>query len=77
MKLCVNCKYFKAGASVLGSDVCSHSKAPEHISLVSGYKSFRLAVVMRLDENLCGKDAILFEEKPTLWSKIKWLVKKN
>lgn len=84
MKLCVNCKYFKTRESALTRDglsfyrdACTHTTAIREISPVSGSVSFREAALMRVDEDRCGRDANLFEEKPTLWSKIKWLVKKK
>lgn len=77
MKLCVNCKYFEEGETALNHDACTHTTAIQTISPIFGSVSFREAILMRADEDRCGRDAIFFEEKPTLWSKIKWLVKKS
>lgn len=78
MKFCVDCKHFKVGGSLSGEeDVCTHPSAIQEISPVYGVVSFRQAAIMRILKQYCGDDAVFFEEKPTLWNKIKWLVKKK
>ena len=57
MKLCINCRWFKYAA-------CYHEKSIRRIELIHGIVFRHSPETMRDDDELCGKEGILFESKP-------------
>lgn len=56
--LCENCKYYNHNTFR-----CQHEKSEDGISLIDGSPVYRSAYYMRLTDNRCGKDGLLFEER--------------
>ena len=70
IKLCNQCKYYKAPYTYAFSPVCV---SPQRVSMVD-YHNPRFADAARRDKNDCGPDAEWFVAKPvrrSLWQRIK------
>lgn len=70
MKYCTDCKYCHNKFSVMS--VCLNTKFLDK-NMVTKTKLYKPCYSMRLDENLCGEEAKLFE--PSLLYKIKKVFK--
>lgn len=58
LKVCNRCKFFLQTSDFSISGICTLFK---NVNLVSADKEFVNAIVVRQDQNLCGKDAKFFK----------------
>lgn len=70
MKLCINCKYQRFAGDEPYE--CAHEKSIIKINPVNGYVYYRTCIFMREGYSesgggLCGKNAVLFEQKKPWW----------
>lgn len=69
MKICKNCKYYRAGHYF---DYCDHPDSGV-LNIVTGEKIKKQAALMRSNTGLCSKEGRFFEQKPariSFWSKL-------
>ena len=72
VKLCSDCKYFKISkVDTSRYSKCSHPNMSPYLDMVIGKVVFSYANINRNKEFLCGKDAKYFEEKVSLFTKLK------
>ena len=74
VKLCKDCKHYKGFISKYAAE-CYTQEALDFVDPVSGYSYSKSCAQMRLDINLCGKKARLFEPRPPgfftrMWDKL-------
>ena len=72
VKLCLDCKYFKISrVDVSNYSKCSHPAMLSGQDMVSGKVTFSFADINRNREFRCGKEAKYFEQKISLFTKLK------
>jgi hypothetical protein len=68
VKLCKECKFYNRG---LKADWCTHTSFG--ISNITGGEKMYTCQSVR-QSKICGRDAKLFEKKPTIWQHVKTLI---
>lgn len=60
MKLCINCTHYQTGSMGVATDKCMAPSIQHAPDLVRGEPRARYCELVRGDENLCGREAVLF-----------------
>lgn len=72
-KLCINCKHIRA--SDTKADECK--LAVSRVSLVDGHTIFEACYSARKPYESCGPEGKLFEQKESIWQRVKQQMKTN